>query len=269
MSLSVLQTASQLIAEGRAFVLATVVSAEGRTPRDAGARMIWLPGGDGPATGRIIGTIGGGGLEQAVIEACARRFAARSAGTERVSLLQDADQCCGGAMEVFLEYVGPSGRVVIFGAGHVSLALVGLLRESPLEIVVVDNREEWNSAERFGGPRCRRVHDWREGVAIALEKPAETSACIMTYEHDTDFEILRSLLAAEGAALPAYVGLIGSRSKRACFWGRLSASGVEAARVERVECPMGLGDMGKSPLEVAVSIAGRLLLEARARARVE
>lgn len=254
--------------------MATVVAVQGRTPRDVGAKMIWLPGESAgadsagaapvcPAAPRILGTVGGGKMEHLLIEACERRFVERSAGIERFSLLQDADQCCGGSMEVFVECVGPRGRVVIFGAGHVAMEVARLAREGGLAVTVVDDRAEWNTQERF--PGCGRVASWREGLEALAFAPAETMACVMTYDHDQDFDLARAILSVrDDSALPAYVGLIGSRSKRACFFGRLSASGLPAERIDRVECPMGLGDMGKAPIQVAVSIAGRLLLAARA-----
>jgi xanthine dehydrogenase accessory factor len=86
----------------------------------------------------------------------------------------------------------------------------------------------------------------------------------MTCSHDTDFELLRRLLAKP----PAFTGLIGSRSKRVCLFGRLIASGLDDAVVQQVHCPIGLGDMGKAPSLVAVSMAGQLLLEARKLASI-
>lgn len=252
----VLIAAAELAREGKPFVMATVIDTKGRTPRDAGARMIWRPGQP------LIGTIGGGRMEHLVIEAAEGHFFKRSTGIEKLVLSQDADQCCGGSMDVFIEFCGPRERVVIFGAGHVSIALAKLLVDSPLEVVIVDNRPEWNTEARF--PGCRRLQSFAEGVAAAAERPSETMACVMTYSHDEDFDILKSILSAP--ALPAYVGLIGSRSKRACFFGRLSGAGIPQDTIETVRCPMGLGDMGKEPSQVAISIAGQLLLEAKALA---
>ncbi len=253
----VLMAAAELARDGRPFVMATVIATKGRTPRDPGARMVWRP------AEPLIGTIGGGRMEHLVVEAAEGCFFRRSTGIEKLVLSEDADQCCGGAMEVFLEYCGPRERVVIFGAGHVSMALARLLTESPLEVIIVDNRAEWNTPERF--PGARRITDFAQGLLAARERCQETLACVMTYSHDEDFDLIKALLA--GPAIPAYVGLIGSRAKRACFFGRLSGAGVEAALIERIHCPMGLGDMGKAPSEVAISIAGQLLLEARTLAR--
>lgn len=248
--LDVFKTAAELSGQGKAFVIVTVVRTDGRTPRDAGAKMIWLPGGE------IIGTVGGGRFEQLVSEAAAKRFSDRSCGLEKYTLGADADQCCGGNMEVFFEYQGAHQRVVLFGAGHVAQAVAKALEPARMEVVVVDDRGEWNTAERFA--HCRRVFDFQEGVKISLEQPEATLACVMTYSHDVDEDVLRGLLAKP----PAFVGLIGSKSKWACFVSRLAGAGVEEGAIERVQCPVGLGDMGKEPELVAVSIAGQILLEA-------
>lgn len=255
----ILSAAAELAASGRPFVMMTVVRTEGSTPRDAGAAMIWRPGGAAgrDAAGEIVGTVGGGQFEHMVLEAAARHFEKKSKGMERYVLGADADQCCGGVMEVFFQYHGARQRLVVFGAGHVSHALARLLEAAPLEVVVVDDRAEWITAERF--PGARRVGSWGEGVALAQERPEATLAAVMTCSHDTDFDVLRRLLVKP----PAFTGLIGSRSKRVCLFGRLVASGLEEEVVKRVHCPIGVGDTGKEPRLVAISIAAQMLMEAQ------
>ncbi|HMN40283.1 MAG TPA: xanthine dehydrogenase accessory protein XdhC [Phycisphaerales bacterium] len=266
--------AARLTAAGEPFVLVTVITTKGSSPRDAGAKMIWRP-----APHAMSGTVGGGQFEMLVAEAAERVFASRSCAMEKFVLGAEAEQCCGGVMEVFLEYCGTRQRLVIFGAGHVAKELVDVLRGSPLEVVVVDDRPEWNSGERFPpelvSPASRMLQ-WDVGIKAAREHPGRTLACVMTCSHETDFELLRGLLKTndEGTGfsepkpvardnVPAFVGLIGSRSKRACLFGRLVASGLDEARVARVQCPIGVGDTGKEPRMVAVSMAAGLLLEAK------
>ncbi len=252
-----LAVASELAESGTAYVMLTVIDARGRTPRDVGARMLLT------AEGAQIGTIGGGGFEQLALESAERHLAARSHGREEFVLGEEAEQCCGGVMEVLYEYVGPAARVVIFGAGHVALELAELLEDAPVSVVVADDRAEWLDGERFDGAEL--VDSFEEGVERALEDPARTLCCVMTYSHDVDLEIVAELLKHDCA----YTGLIGSSSKRACFVSRLQERGIGEAHIGRMECPMGLGDMGKTPRQVAMSIAGRLYLEARALSRAE
>ncbi|MFN0010082.1 MAG: XdhC family protein [Phycisphaerales bacterium] len=251
----VLKAAADLLEAGEAFVLVTVVKTQGSTPRDAGARLLWRPGSD-TELGELLGTVGGGQFEHLVLESARWCFEHKAHKMEQFVLGSDADQCCGGTMDVFLEYHGLSARLVVFGAGHVAKALCDLLAFAALEVIVADDRPEWNSAARF--PGARRIMDWGEAVAVAQERGAETMACVMTCSHDTDLDLLRSLLVKP----PVFVGLIGSRSKRACLFGRLVAAGIDEGVVARVHCPIGVGDTGKEPRAVAVSMAAQLLMEA-------
>jgi xanthine dehydrogenase accessory factor len=255
----VLARSADLAARGWPHVLITVIRAQGSTPRNPGAKMLWMPNG---TTDHPVGTVGGGQFEMLVMGDAEKHLRAGTCGVERYVLGADADQCCGGVMEVFFEPHAPARQVVIFGAGHVCAELVRLLSPAPLRLAVVDDRPDWNTAARF--PQADRILSYEEGVARACERPEATLACVMTCSHDTDFELLRALLTRP----PAFVGLIGSRSKRACLFGRLVASGVPPEAVERVHCPLGVGDTGKEPPLVAVSIAAQLLLEAPKLARL-
>jgi XdhC and CoxI family len=131
--LNVLRSATELHERGEAYVIVTVVSVKGSTPRNPGAKMLWHPngsGGVGPG-GTWVGTVGGGQFEMLVQDDAEKHLRARSCGIERYVLGTDADQCCGGVMEVFFEAHGPRQRVVIFGAGHVGYELARLLASAP------------------------------------------------------------------------------------------------------------------------------------------
>ena len=104
-----------------------------------------------------------------------------------------------------------------------------------------------------------RPFESTKGVALAKRERGRTMAVVMTCSHDTDLEVIAGLLGEP----PRFVGLIGSASKRACFAGKLAARGFDEGAFARVRCPVGLGDMGKAPELVAVSMAGELLLEAK------
>ncbi len=256
---NLLRAAADLAEAGEEFVLITVVRTQGSTPRAAGARMIWRPSGGALPNGGI-GTVGGGQFEQLVIDGAKACCGRRASGLEKFVLGADADQCCGGTMEVFFEHHARAASLVFFGAGHVAHATADLLGFSSIRVAVVDDRREWNTPERF--PRAQRLHDWSAGVARAHVEPHSTIALVMTCSHETDFDLLRLLLAGDRTP-PALVGLIGSRSKRACLFTRLLGAGVDPERVQRIVCPIGVGDTGKEPRALAVSIAAQVLMEAK------
>ncbi len=259
--LDIIRASSRLADDGIPFVLITVIKAQGSTPRNAGAKMLWHP--SNKSDGELIGTVGGGQFELLVLDAAKRCLATRTPAVERYVLGSDADQCCGGVMEVFFECHGFSQRIVIFGAGHVARELAPLLAPAGHELIIADTRADWNSLDRFPDA-TRRIHHWDSAVSLCHEAPASTLACVMTCSHDTDFELLHLLLKSP----PAYTGLIGSRSKRVCLFGRLVAAGIDDALVQAVQCPMGVGDCGKEPRLVAVSIAAGLLMLAKTLPRL-
>jgi xanthine dehydrogenase accessory factor len=99
------ETAARLLDEGRAIVLATIVSRHGSTPRTAGTRMIVT------ADGRIRGTIGGGLVEANVIEAAGGVLQSKRPLLMPFDLTRSEvaamDMICGGRLEVLLECVQP------------------------------------------------------------------------------------------------------------------------------------------------------------------
>ena len=102
---TIAETACRLLQKGEAFVLATIVSHRGSTPRTAGSKMLVT------ADGRGIGTIGGGLLEA---EAMARAVELVPLGQSAVmpfdlgyETIASMDMICGGQAEVLLDCVLP------------------------------------------------------------------------------------------------------------------------------------------------------------------
>lgn len=249
-----LEALSSLQAEGRPAVLVTVLRAAGSTPREAGAKMV-------VAEESSQGTIGGGHLELEAIriarEVLRDAEAGRAGGpvSRDFALGPSLGQCCGGSVTLLFEAVVPSRwRVALFGAGHVGRALARLLSDLPCQVDWFDSREE-----EFPGSLPASV---RRVVAEAPEDevaslPAGCDVVVMTHSHQVDLAIVEAALRRRD--LP-FVGLIGSRTKRARFEARLSERGFGADDLRRLVCPVGVpGAGGKLPAEIAVSVAAQLL----------
>lgn len=90
---------------GRRVALATVIAAQGSTPRGVGSKMVI-----DPEVG-LVGTIGGGCGEGDVIEAAESVLETGRPKRVRVELMDAEDSwspaVCGGLMEVFVEAVEP------------------------------------------------------------------------------------------------------------------------------------------------------------------
>ncbi|MBM4381017.1 MAG: xanthine dehydrogenase accessory protein XdhC [Deltaproteobacteria bacterium] len=254
MSTDLFHELSSLSAEGRTFVVATVVSTSGSTPQKPGSRMVVLE------DGQLRGTVGGGAIEQQVVEAARALLA--SAETHRLiqtHLTHELGMCCGGSMQLFLEKHVPASRLWVFGAGHVAQELARLAGHVGFHVTVVDERPEWTSAERF--PAATRVVRHPTTVAAELPGGPDCYFCVTTHDHPLDQAVVEALLPKQAA----YVGVIGSRRKAERFRQRLRAADFTEAQVERLRSPMGIAIHALTPAEIAVSIVAELVATRRGK----
>lgn len=239
--------ADELARAGQRFAVVTVVRVAGSTPCAAGAKMLVKD------DGAFHGTVGGGTLERLALDDARAVLSEGVPRAGRYALGATAGQCCGGVVEVFIEPVGARAEVYVFGAGHVAQALCRTLEGTPLEVHVIDDRAEW--LERLPLHVARHDEPWDAFVAAARWDAARTLAVVLTYRHDLDQEIVAALVRKPAR----HIALVGSRTKWEKFQQRLTARGFTAEELARVKCPAGLPIGGKSPQEVAISIAGELL----------
>jgi xanthine dehydrogenase accessory factor len=252
---AVLEAFLDEIRSGRRCVLATIVRASGSTPRTLGARMLVR------AAGSSFGTIGGGAFE-AMVVADARDLLDQddpAPALKRYTFTEHGEDAlgmaCGGTAEVLFEAAGRGARLIVFGAGHVGLAVARLATTVGFAPELVDDRPEFCEAAREAA--IGRVWpcdaDYVEGV------PPLDAGCyvaVVTRCHRTDRLALKHVL---GRPL-RYVGLIGSRRKKTVIFAELSEQdGVPASELARVRCPIGLPIGGETPEEIAVSIVAELL----------
>jgi xanthine dehydrogenase accessory factor len=141
--------------------------------------------------------------------------------------------------------------VLMFGAGHVGRAVAERAAGLPLHIAWFDTRLEM--AETPGVVLASED----EMVACAGEAGADSAVVILTHDHALDYRLTAAALAGNAG----FVGLIGSRTKRARFLSRLAGDGVDSARLA---CPIGLpGIEGKEPEVIAIAVLAQLLTLAR------
>lgn len=241
---------AELQRSGEPCVLVTIIEERGSTPRNAGSKMV-------VSAERLYDTIGGGHLEYRAQAIAREMLAARTQDTrlERFSLGASLGQCCGGATVLLFEPMGqPQAHIAVFGAGHVGRALVPLLASLPCRVRWIDSREHEFPALLPDGVE-KVVND--EVLDEVERMPPGSHFIVMTHNHPLDLELTAAILARNDFA---YFGLIGSKTKRVKFEHRLRERGVDAERLQRMRCPMGLEQVkGKLPAEIAISIAGEVI----------
>lgn len=161
----------------------------------------------------------------------------------------------------YAEPISRRGRVYVFGGGHVSSELVPVLSHVGFSVVVFEDREEFADPKRFLGAAETILGDFTR-IEEKITFTEQDYVVIMTRGHQADFEVLAQVLK-----LPlSYIGCIGSRKKIAVTKERLTALGYPENIYDRVHSPIGLSIGAETPAEIAISIAGEMILH---RSRTE
>jgi xanthine dehydrogenase accessory factor len=234
-------------ARGIGGAMATVLERHGSTPSTPGQKL-WL-GSDGSC----VGTVGGGAVERAVLEALSLMVTAPGAAHDvrTFQLGPELGMCCGGRVVALLEPVAGLVPCLIVGGGHIATALGPLLARVGFRVTVVDAREAWGREGRLEGVETV-VGDYDD---VGKDLPRSSACVVMTHDHQLDQGAIEWGLRRGFA----FVGGVGSRSKAARTRARLSAKGFSEEDVGRVRMPIGAAIGARLPDELAVAIASELI----------
>jgi len=245
-------------------IVAELTTVRGSSPREQGAFMLI-------SASALVGTIGGGALEYMVIARA--RQAMRDGlppGAMDVPLGPEIGQCCGGRVVVSLRIVSPADaerltaqlrnteatlpHVYLFGSGNVGKALAHALAALPLQVHVIDTRPD-------------ELHDLPAGIdaravpmpeAVVRGAPAGAAFVILTHDHALDFMIAAEALKRNDSP---YVGMVGSKTKRARFASWYRAEGGRDEDLRRLVLPIGdFGLVDKRPEVIAALAAAEIMV---------
>lgn len=289
------QPLAKCLSDNQSVVLVLVQEARGSVPRGAGAGLVVLANGD------FFGTIGGGALEWEALGNAAKFARSGQVFEQRqVPLGPNLGQCCGGHVSLTYEVWAPerldeaisladaerdgsfettktrndaghvrrtivdSGGsehfgidavpVAIFGAGHVGKALMRSLSLLPARIIWIDSR-----ADMFPAlvPDKVSMHALSDPRTILPDLSNDTAIIILTHSHAQDLSILEAALKAEFS----FVGVIGSKTKRARFESMLVKAGLDESLAKSFNCPIGVpGIENKDPTVIAASVSAQIFM---------
>ncbi len=163
-----------------------------------------------------------------------------------------------GGKALFLNVQVPPVKLVVTGAVHISQALVPMARELSLDLVVIDPRTAFASAERF--PGVRLIAEWPDAALEQVPLDHYTAFVALTHDPKIDDPALEAALRSECF----YVGALGSRKTHARRVERLQATGFGPDDIARIRAPIGLNIGAVSPAEIALSIVGEIVSVMRA-----
>jgi len=241
---------------GRTSAIATIVECRGSSPQKQGAKMLVRD------DGTIMGTLGGGCMEADVVQASIMTMKDQEPRTLPFSLTErEGGLVCGGSVLIFIEPVVPEPHLVIIGAGHVGKALAKLARSTGFRVSVMDDRSEFANRDQVPDAHEVVLGDFTracEGIDVG----AGTYIVVATRGHNHDLDAVQSALRTSAG----YIGLLGSRRKKALLRNALKDRGFTEQEIDRVIIPVGIEIGSVSPGEIAVSIMAQIIQKRRAHA---
>lgn len=181
-----------------------------------------------------------------------RRSVNLSTGKSILSLGDRSDEFVCTEQEMQTTY-GPRWRMVIIGAGQLSLYTADFALASDFEVVVIDPREEY--AEGLN----RTDITFSKGMPddVLLEIGVDSHTAVVALTHDPKLDDMALMEALKSPAF--YVGALGSRKNTQKRKERLLEFDVSREQVEKLHGPVGLHIGALTPPEIAVSILAEVI----------
>ena len=187
-----------------------------------------------------------------------------------IPLGPEIGQCCGGRVGVSIRVADEAVRstlleqaededaklphVYVFGGGHVGHALASAFTLLPVRVVVVETRAD----ALEGMPESIEARLTPVPEEMVRDAPAGSAFVVLTHDHALDFLIVAEALKRDDAA---YVGMIGSKTKKATFknWYLKTAGGMEADFARLVSPIGGEAVKDKRPAVIAALAAAEIM----------
>lgn len=159
--------------------------------------------------------------------------------------------------QVLLEKVNSSEvlPVVVFGAGHISRALMPIIINLPIKLYWIDDRQE--QFDQYVGDTSQINIICDDFLTSMADLPNEIYTLVITYSHQIDFEICEKMIIQNNFS---YLGMIGSSIKGRKFRDRFAQKNYSKDVIEKFTCPIGEKQkLLKSPTSIAITIAMDLI----------
>jgi len=263
--LDVIPLIARLKEAGESFCVATVVRTEHATSAKAGAKAVVL------RDGTLKGFMGGACVQRSIRETA---DAVLREGKPRLIRVKPKDEVVskvdvdgtelhksscpsGGTVDIFVEPMRPSPRLVVCGASPVAVAVADLGRRMGYRIVaaaVADDLEVFD-------------HDDQHVAGFDLSTVTVESGdyVVVATQGKRDREALTAALGTSAA----YVAFVGSKRKAETLRGQIAAQGMAPERLARLKAPAGLDIHGIEPEEIALSIIAEIVARRRAAVKNE
>ncbi|MFG2779683.1 XdhC family protein [Streptomyces prunicolor] len=249
------------VAAGEPVTVATVI--DGPAPRGA-TLAVWPDGvGDsprapgahgtlgGPGADNTLGTLGSTGLDVAVTADARGELALGATGLRHYGPRGERRE---DSVSVFLHSFAPPPRMLVFGAIDYAAAVARIGDFLGYRVTVCDARPVFATPKRFPAG-VEVVVDWPHRYLHGTDTDERTVICVLTHDPKFDVPLLEEALRRPAA----YIGAMGSRRTHDDRMRHLLESGLEESELARLRSPVGLDLGGRTPEEVAVSVAAEIV----------
>jgi xanthine dehydrogenase accessory factor len=244
---NIIKILNRAIEERKSAAFVTVISVDGSTPRESGAKMIVYE------NGSIDGTIGGGSFEALAIRKAVECLKKGVGGKFIFDLTpKGIGALCMGKMEIFIDVYKAPLKVFILGGGHVAKKVAEVLDVAGFPYFIADERKEFANRNNFPNA-IEIINEYPNKSFKKALIDEDTYIVIMTRGHILDKECLIEAVKTKAK----YIGMIGRADKVKQIMDSLKKKGIKID--DRVYSPIGLDLGGKTPGEIAVSVISEII----------
>ena len=171
-------------------------------------------------------------------------------GEQKVKFLHDTDA----QTRIYRERIGRTPKMIICGAGHVSIPIIRMGKMLGFTVTVIEDRPKFADHARASGADQVLCEPFADGLS-KIRGDSDSWFIIVTRGHRYDTECLEAILQKPYA----YVGMMGSRRRVAIVKDQLEAKGVCREVLDGVHTPIGLKIGAETPEEIAVSVMAEII----------
>ena len=171
-------------------------------------------------------------------------------GEQKVKFLHDTDA----QTRIYRERIGRTPKMIICGAGHVSMPIIRMGKMLGFTVTVIEDRPKFADHARAAGADQVLCEPFSDGLS-KIRGDSDSWFIIVTRGHRYDTECLEAILQKPYA----YVGMMGSRRRVAIVKDQLEVKGVCREALDGVYTPIGLKIGAETPEEIAVSVMAEII----------
>ena len=205
---------------------------------NAGSKLLVWP------DGHSQGTLGSPELDKSAQKAAMNQLITRD--PKAVKLSEE--------IEAFVDIYIPPARLIIVGAGHIGIPLVGLAKVLGFRTIVVDPRSAYANRERFPDVD-ELILEWPSEAIEKLNPDQGTFIAVVSHDDKLDNPALAAALKSKAA----YVGVLGTKRNVPKRLDALRELGVTEEQLARLHAPIGLEIGAVQPEEIALSVLAEIV----------